>query len=172
MVKSYSTRPSILPLRFWHRTAWARRIVVLLFAFVIVGALFGLVGLRHSDVSSESAGYGLRVRYPELSRAGLASPFDIYVRHEGGFDSPITLKISHEYFTLFDLNGVYPAPSAEAVDGGMLVWEFDPPEGDVFRVHVDWRVQPSVHRGTPGTVELEIDGAPITAVSFDTRLAP
>lgn len=172
MSDSYPTRPPSVTLKTWRRTAWARRFLVLLFAVAVVGAAAGLVGLRHADVRSEAAGYEMRVRYPEISRAGISSPLDVYVRHAGGFDAPIVIKTSHEYFTLFDLNGIYPAPSAENSADGMVVWEFDPPEGDEFRVHVDWRVEPSVHRGTAGRIELEIDDVPITGVSFDTRLAP
>lgn len=169
---SYPTRPEEFPLRHWNRAAWIQRLLILLFAVPIVGALFGLVGLREADISSSAAGYKLDVHYSELSRAGLASPFDMRVHHEGGFDSPITLRINHEYMTLFDLNGIYPAPASESVDGEMVVWEFDPPQGDVLRVQVDWRVQPSVHSGTPGRVELVVDGGPITSVSFDTRVTP
>lgn len=152
--------------------AWGRRALVTLFAIPVIGAAFGLVGLRDAEVSSEALGYELNVRYAELSRAGIASPLDIYVTSDSQFDSPITLKITQEYFTLFDLNGIYPAPATEYMEGDKVVWEFDPPPGDTFRVHVDWRVQPSVHRGTAATVELEIDKAFVTDVSFDTRLAP
>ncbi len=170
---TYSTRPRDVAVSEWRRGAWARRFLVVLFAIPIVGALFGLVGLRVAETRSEAAGYELTVEYSELSRAGIASPLDIYVHHAGGFDSPMTLRISHEYFTLFDLNGIFPAPSSEVVEDGMVVWEFDPPkEGETFRVHVDWRVQPSVHRGSAARVELEIDGDVITDVRFDTRLAP
>lgn len=172
MAESYPTRPRSLPLQTWQRLAWGRRFLVLLFAIPVIGALVGLVGLRTADVTSESAGYELRVHYAEVARAGIASPLDIYVHHEGGFDSPIRLNITHDYFALFDLNGVYPAPSAEFVEGDKLVWEFDPPEGDELRVHVDWRVQPSRHRGTAAAVELQIDEALITDVRFNTRLAP
>jgi hypothetical protein len=139
---------------------------------VVGGATLGLVGIRHADVRSEAAGYELRVRYPATSRAGISSPLDMFVRHAGGFDEPIILKISHDYFTLFDLNGIFPAPSAENVEGDMVVWEFDPPDGEMFRVHLDWRIDPSVHRGTEGRVELEIGDEPITEVAFNTRLAP
>ncbi|HVF53927.1 MAG TPA: hypothetical protein VNC78_10050 [Actinomycetota bacterium] len=169
---SHPTRPPELDAARWRREAWVRRALVALFLVPVLGAAFGLLGLSHDDVSSTSAGYELRVRYPKVSRGGLASAFDIYVRHEGGFDSPITLSIGQEYFTLFDLNGIFPAPSAETVDGDMVVWEFDPPEGDLLRVHVDWRVEPAVHAGAPGSVRLEIDGSPITQVEFETRLAP
>ena len=169
---NYATRPDGAPISTWRREAWIRRGLVALFCVPIIGALFGFVGLRHADVEADAGGYHLRVRYPEVSRAGIASHLDIYVTHPGGFDSPITLNITHEYFTLFDLNGIYPAPSSETVTDGMVVWEFEPPKGDVFRVHVDWRVQPSVHTGTSGQVGLEVGRTFITAVSFDTRLAP
>lgn len=168
----YATRPGERPLATWRRMAWGRRALVALFAVPIVAAALGLLGLRHAEVESEAAGYQLRVRYPSMSRAGIASALDIYVTHEGGFGAPVTLRINHDYFTLFDLNGIYPSPSSENVDDGLVVWEFERPEGNVFRVHVDWRVQPSVHRGTSGHVELAVDDDFITEVDFDTRLAP
>lgn len=170
--RSYPTRPRAVPMSNWRRGAWIRRVTLVLFAAPIVGALFGLVGLRHADVRSDAAGYELRVRYPEVSRAGIASPFDIYVRSRAGFDSPITLKITHDYFTLFDLNGIFPEPSAATVEGDMVVWEFDRPNGNVLRVHVDWRVQPSVHRGSEAQAQLVIDDQLITDVDFVTTLRP
>lgn len=169
---SYPTRPEELPRSKWRRQAWTRRLLLALFAIPVIGSLFGIVGLRHADVASSAQGYNLRVRYPEISRPGIASALDIYVTDPDGFDAPVTLSISHEYFTLFDLNGIYPAPSSETVADDRVVWEFEPPEGPRFRVHVDWRVQPSVHRGTAAEVELEVGGTYITEVAFDTRLAP
>ena len=167
-----STRPRQEALVKWRRRAWGRRILVVLFALPVLGGAVGLLGLREGEARASAGGYELRVKFAEMSRAGIATPFDIYVEHADGFDSPVTLKINHEYFTLFDLNGIFPAPSTELVDEGMVVWEFDPPEGDTFRVHVDWRVQPSVHVGTSGRVELFIDDTFITQVTFDTRLVP
>lgn len=169
---SFPTKPDEVPLRTWRRAAWARRALVVLFCIPVVGSFFGLVGLTHADVRSNASGYELRARYPEISRAGIASPLDIFVHSEDGFDSPITLKITHEYYRLFDLNGIYPAPSAETVDGDLLVWEFDPPMEDSFQLHMDWRVQPSVHDGKAATVELYVDDLFIADVSFDTRIAP
>ncbi len=160
---SYPTRPDPIAKGRLRRTAWTRRFAVFLFALPILGAALGVFGLRHADARAEASGYELRVRYPEISRAGIASPLDVYVFHDDGFDDPVTLEITHEDFTLFHLNAIYPAPSSETVSGDKLVWEFTA----CMVIARPTRRAPSNLRGigSLGRQQLHHRG------SFDTRLA-
>lgn len=142
------------------------------FALLLGAGLLGWLGHSEGSVSASADGYRLTVTYPSVSRAGLSSPWSAEVVHPGGFGGPITLRTTAEYLTIFDLNGIFPDPSSATVENGVLIWEFDPPEGDVFSVTMDTRIEPSVHRGEPATTTLVIDGAPVATVTYRTRLAP
>ena len=136
---------------------------------------FGVVDAYGVDTKSTSAtggGYELTVRYGELSRPGLATPFDIAVRRAGGFDGPVTIGVDQDYLRLFDENGLVPAPSAETTSGRFVLWEFDPPDGDLLRVQFDARIEPAAQGGDDGAVAVLENGAPVVDVTFRTTLRP
>jgi hypothetical protein len=136
---------------------------------------FGFVpiyGVDTARVSAAGGGYELTVLYSTVSRPALATPLYLTVRRAGGFDRPIELALSQQYLSLFDENGLTPAPSAETSFGRFLLWEFDPPEGDVLTVYFDARVEPQMQFGRTGEAAVVEDGAPVVAVEFHTALRP
>lgn len=136
---------------------------------------FGIVdayGVDSATVTRRDGGYELSVRYGTLSRPGLATPFDIEVTRDGGFDGPVTVGVSHDYLRLFDENGLYPTPSAETTSGDLVLWEFDPPEGDTLSFSYDARIEPASQQGEEGMVAILEDGAVAAVVTFRTRLRP
>lgn len=167
--RTTSTRPDEAPIERVRRARTLRRLgVTLLVALLLVG-ISGFAGVREGEVSASGGGYDLTVRYPRVTRPGLAVPLSILVRHDGGFDGPITVAITDELFTIFDENGVSPAPDAETSDGGRIIWEFEPPdEGSVFEVLIDTRTGPNVQRGMQATTAL-LDEDGKVAVSVDHR---
>ena len=74
-------------------------------------------GVSSAVVEVSSAGRTLRVRYPEVTRPALASPFDITVVDPDGFDEPVRLRLNRDFFQLWDENGWYPEPSSERSQG-------------------------------------------------------
>ena len=87
-----------------------------------------------------------------MSRPALATPFDIEVHQDGGFDGPVRIAVDQEYLRMWDENGLVPAPSAETVMGPWVVWEFDPPIGDTLLVTYDARIEPAAQEGRSGAV--------------------
>jgi hypothetical protein len=115
----------------------------------------------------------LAVTYGVVSRPALATPFDIDVRRDGGFDGPVRIAVDQEYLRMWDENGLVPAPSAETVMGPWVVWEFDPPIGDRLLVSYDARIEPGAQEGRSGAVAvLDESDSPVVQIAFTTRIWP
>jgi hypothetical protein len=165
--------------RLKARRLWLYRITTLALSAIVLAAILDALGVypfygvdsRHAV--AQGRGYELDVRYAEVSRPAVATPFDIEVRRDGGFDGPVTVAVSSDYLSIWDENGLDPSPSKETARPGMLIWEFEPPPGDALEISFDARIEPAAQRGKRGFVSvLGPDGAPLVAVSFRTRLRP
>jgi hypothetical protein len=148
-----------------------------LIGLMVLGVLdgFGVLpvyGVDTGRVSASGGGYDLEVLYGTVSRPALATPLQIEVRRAGGFDGPVELALTQQYLTLFDENGLSPAPAAETSFGPYVLWEFDPPEGETLTVYFDARIEPQLQRGRTGEVAVIEDGEPVVAVQFETELRP
>lgn len=156
-----------------RRGRLVRRLMLAVFAAYLLLGATGRLGVRTAHTSATGGGYALAVEYPRVTRPGHAVPLAIEVRHAGGFgDEPVELSVSTAYFALFDENGVQPAPSAETATGDVLLWEFDPPPGEVLRVYFDTRSGPNRQRGASGTVSVLNGGTPVVSVRVRTTVMP
>jgi hypothetical protein len=76
-------------------------------------------------------------------------------------------------FDDLDFQNWYPNPSAETGDTGKLLYEFDPPDSDVFEVSLDARSAPGAFGEIEdGRVRLLEDDDELVAVSFHTWSMP
>jgi hypothetical protein len=147
---------------------------------VIVGAAvvdgFGVVdvyGVDTANARDSGGGFDLDVRYGTVTRPALATPFEITVTREGGFDEPVHLAISADYLSMWDLNGIIPSPASEVAQGEWVVWEMDPPPvGDVLHVMYEARIEPALQSGRDGTVAILVDDAPVASVTLETKVRP
>jgi hypothetical protein len=171
--QSRSTIPEAPPLARLKRARLGRRIgITILVVFVGMGAV-GLLGVRSDSVSASGDGITLEVQYPKVARPGLESPWAFRVSQEGGFgDSPVTIATSLAWLSMFDENGRNPTPSAEYVDGDMVVWEFDPPPGETFTFEFDARLGPSVQQGMTAVTELREGNVAVLSVTYTMRVMP
>lgn len=154
-----------------RRARAVRRVFLALLALFVGAAVFGAYGPRERTTRAAGGGYELAVTFPSVTRPGLAVEWEAEVRREGGFDGPVTIGVTDEYFAVFDENGLDPTPSAATTAGDLLVWEFDPPDGDVLRVTFDARIEPGVQLESrrARAVVLE-EGQPVVEVRFTTRV--
>lgn len=140
--------------------------------FVLIGAT-GLLGTRSTTTSASGGGYTLAVTHPQISRPGHAVRYEAVLTRPGGFDGPITMRFSSDYFDLFDENSFIPAPDSETTTGAYTLREFSPPPGDTFVITIDTRVEPARQRGSKGEVSVLDDaGAPVLTVRYRTRIFP
>lgn len=155
------------------RARAARRVLLAVFAVVLLLGATGRLGVTTAHANASGGGFELTVEYPKVTRPGHAVPLSVQVRKAGGFGGePIVLRISTGYFALFDENGVQPAPSTETATRTDLMWEFDPPPGEVLRVYFDTRTGPNVQRGKRGEIAVLQDGAPVVGVRVATTVMP
>jgi hypothetical protein len=136
-------------------------VLVLVMASAVVDGLgiVDSVGVDSATVTAVADGTTLSVRYPDVTRPALASPFEV--------------AVSTDYLLLWDLNGVIPSPSAETAGAAMVVWTFDPPSGDQLRIVYEARIEPAVQNGEQGRVAvLDERGDEQVAVEFETQVRP
>jgi hypothetical protein len=167
-----------------HGRVRARRLAYRTCTVLLVALVGGAVlettgvavyGVHTSTVEASSPdGWHLEVRYGDRSRPALATPFDIEVRHDGGFDGPVTVAVTSEYLAMWDENGLDPAPSEETSDAERTLWTFEPPDGDTLGVSFDARIEPAVQSGERGRVAVIDDatGEELVAVEFQTTVLP
>jgi hypothetical protein len=158
-----------------HHARLDRRISTVLagcLAVVVVVALFGLLGVKSATTSTRMAdGTEVEIEYGRITRPGLATPWAITVNRPGGFDGPITVRSTSSYFDLFDENGLDPDPAAATQTAEMVIWEFDPPPGETFRLSFDARIEPGAQWGRDATTEVEVEGV-IATLSYRTWVLP
>ena len=168
-----STAPEEVPLPRLRRARRLRRTFLSLVFLVVLAAAFGLLGVRTETVKVTAEGYELEVRYGKVSRPGLATPWSVTVTHEGGFNGPVKLATTAAYFDIFDENGLDPEPSTSTTSGDLLVWEFDPPDGNVLEVSFDARIEPAVQlKSQEAVTVLIIDERRVAALDYKTLVLP
>lgn len=155
-----------------HARNYRRAGLTALLALVVAG-LVGVLGIRSATETSTGGGSTLRVEHAQVTRAGIAAPFHVEVDRPGGFDGPIQLAVSATLLERFDFQNFYPNPSKETSDGQVLLYEFDPPTGDRFRVSLDARTAPD-QNGSWDRYEVRLmDGSAVTArVRFRMVVVP
>lgn len=156
-----------------RRARTLRRVgLVALTLFVLAGAV-GTFGTRTAEASATAGGYHVTVLHPAISRPGHAVRFAVTVTRPGGFEGPIRMRFSSDYFDMFDENSFGPAAVSETTTGAYTIYAFAPPPGDTFVVSSDTRVEPARQRGEKGEVSvLDDSGAPVVTVRYRTRVFP
>ncbi len=149
-----------------------RRITVALLALFVLAGGTGLFGVRSRTSTSSADGYTLSVTHAWISRAGLDTPWRVTVYHQGGFDGPVTLATTLDYFDIFESQGFTPEADSETTGGRYVYQDYSAPPGDTLTVDFDAYVQPGAQRGKQARTALIIGGQEITAVDYRTRLVP
>lgn len=169
------TAPPAADMGRLRRARWGRRgFFVAVTTFLVLGAL-GRYGVRTGEVSGTGGGYEVTVRYAEVSRGGLATPWSVEVRRQGGFSNgTVDLATTSSYFDIFDANTLDPQPAESTSDGERIIWTFNTPaEGDTLRVSFDARTEPAVQfRGVDATTSVVDDGVDLASVSYRTFVMP
>jgi hypothetical protein len=169
---AYSTVPEAHSPERQRAARMGRRVfITLLFIFLGLG-LAGMLGVRTGTVTAGGEGYELEVEFARVTRPGLATPWSATVRHPGGFDGPITIAVTADYFDMFDENGLDPDPAGATADGSYVYWEFDPPDGDTFEVSFDARIEPARQWGQEGVSRLMDGNRVIAEARFRTWVLP
>jgi hypothetical protein len=168
-----STLPEVRPPSDIRRARTIRRLGITVLALFVGAGAFGAFGTRSAEKMASGGGFELSVTYPKVSRPGHAVRLEYVVKHPGGFDGPVKMRFSSDYFDLFDENAFVPSPDSITTTAAYRLCEFAPPPGDTFVITVDTRIEPARQRGTSGEVSvLDETGAPVVTVPHRTRIWP
>ena len=148
-----------------------RVFIVALVVFLAAGAT-NLLGVRVGRASASSGGYDLTVRYGRVTRPALSTPWEVRIHSADGFDGPVTVRTTADYFGLFDENGLNPDPSKSTATPVWIIWEFDPPDGKTLAISYDARIGPDVQRGRDATTAVLVDGVVVVQVHYRTTVLP
>lgn len=172
MTQAISTLPDETDLR---HARFDRRITLTLalgFTAVVLIALSGRLGVSTSTTSARTAGgTEVEIHFGRITRPGLATPWTVTVHRPEGFSGPVIVRSTSSYFDMFDENGLAPAAAATTQDGEMVIWEFDPPPGNAFRLSFDGRIEPGVQWGRDAITEVELDGE-VATLTYRTWVLP
>lgn len=153
-------------------SVWGRRSVLIVIALVVATGLTGNLGLHTRTETVTAGGYTLSLDYGWVARPGLDTPWQVTLVSETGFDDPITLEVTADYFDIYETQGFFPEPDGMVRDASRLRMTFAAPEGDTFVLFYDAYVQPSSQRGRDGVLSV-IDGGHVAAsLDFTTHLLP
>jgi hypothetical protein len=171
-VDGLSTAPEESDLLRARRARTGRRaFMLLLFVFLALG-LTGQLGVQSRSTTVEGGGYTLTVTYAQVSRPGLATPWSFEIHRPGGFEGPITVSTKTSYLDMFDANGFDPEPSNSTATPEVVIWEFEPPDGDTLAVSFDARIEPAAQWGRPGETSVLEDGKPVVTAKYKTWVMP
>jgi hypothetical protein len=168
-----SSLRDVRPVEAGPRPARWRLVIVGLLVLVVGAGATGLLGVHSTTSTVTSRGYEVTVEYAAVARAGLDVPWQVQVRRDGGFDGPVTLVVTADYFDVYEEQGLDPQPTAESSDGQFLYWTFDPPPtGDRLAVDFDASIQPAAQLGASGEVSVLVGTERVATTEFHTWLVP
>ena len=168
------TAPPDVSFRRLRAARAARRFFFLSLCALLVAAILNLLGVRTGEATGSGGGYEVAVTYAEITRPGLATPWSVEIRRQGGFPRAVTVAVRSSYFDSFDENSLDPEPLGSVSDGERTTWTFEPPQdGDTLSISFDARIEPGVQfERIAGTVQVLEDGRAVATVRFKTLVLP
>jgi hypothetical protein len=167
-----STEPRPVEPARLRRDRALRRVTIVGLVLLVLAGLSSLLGAHTSSATATAEGYTVTVTYPAVTRPGLPIRWEIEVVHPGGFDQPIRLGTTFDYLHLFDISNLEPDPASSTGTRDDVVYAFDPPPGDTFRVSMDGNTEPDFHELPLAVTSLIVDGRAVVKVSYTTRVVP
>jgi hypothetical protein len=134
--------------------------------------LLNVLGPRYTTATRHVDGATVTLEYPEVMRPGLASRWILEVVRPGGFDGKIDVATDERWFEGFDYNNLFPEATSEQSRAGKVVFTFDPPPGDTFRVEVDLMATPTWTFARDATTTVSGGGLAPVSVSYRTLFLP
>jgi len=166
----HSTEPGDVDERRLKRGRLGRRAFLSVLTLFVLCGLLGLFGVRERQATVTDGEWTVTATYPGVTRAGLAVPLEFQITRQGGFDETVVVRMTSDYFDLFDENSFEPTPSKEWTDDEYVYWEFDaPPDSQTMVIGTDTRTGSSVQL-TQKKAELSVmvDGEPAVTVGLKT----
>jgi hypothetical protein len=166
------TVPPRIPLDRIDRGRLVRRAAIAFLALILLLAMLSFLGSRTGTSTASANDYSLTVTYPSITRPGLPVRWEFTVTHAGGFSEPISLATTFDALHLFDTSNLEPEPRSSTASADALIYTFDPPPGDTFRVSLDANAEPGMNEAGPLTTSVLVDGQSVVSVTYRTVVVP
>jgi hypothetical protein len=170
--KRTDTAPERLTEPQLRRQRAFRRAGLSVLALFVIAGFVGAFGSKTETVSSTAGGVTLNVTYPAVTRPGLPIRWEFDVHQSGGFTGPIELRTTFDYLHLFDISNLEPEPASSTGSSSEVIYIFERPEGEDFRVSMDGNTEPGFHEFPQATTTFFSDGEPVVAVQYLTVVVP
>jgi hypothetical protein len=167
-----STAPERLPEPRVRKQRFLRRIELAVLALFVLAGVIGMLGSKTDVVSATASGVTLTVTYPSVTRPGLPIRWEFDLHRDGGFDAPVELRTTFDYIHLFDISNFEPEPTSSTGTGTELIYVFDRPDGEDFRVSMDGNTEPGLHEVPTAETSFVENGAPVVSVEYLTVVVP
>ena len=156
-----------------RRGRFTRSVGFGLMSLFVLASFTGIYGPKHKTLTTADGVTTLSLHYGSIVRSGQVAPLEITVTRSGGFDGPVVLVFDRAVFERFDFQNWYPNPAAEVGEGEQLGYEFDPPDGDTFKVVLDARVAPTQLGGRhEHWLYVDVDGRPTARTDYVIWVMP
>jgi hypothetical protein len=160
------------PARLRRGVAWRRVFTVGLVLF-IAAALAGWFGMRSRTTTATTGSTSLKLKYSEITRRGVSTPWDLEIRERDGFAHDVEIEMPLQYLQILDVQGIQPEPTDETTTADVVRWTFSRPDGDTFRVRLDAQADPSAGAGRHrGEVHVQNNGRSSASLKFTTWMLP
>ena len=156
-----------------RRARLGRRTGISLLVLFVGAGLLNLFGSHSVTASSEHAGLGLTVVYPNRTRPALPIRWSAEVTSDGGFSGPVHIAVNQDYFNYFDFNNFYPTPDSTENRGAFVIFTFQHPSTDTLKVLFDGRTQPGRFGIADARTRILDDGGDsLVEVDYTTEVFP
>ena len=173
MARTDSTTDDLVDAPRGFRGQLAHRTGIGLVLLVVAAGLLGLLGPRTSERTVSADGWRLTVEHASITRSGQPAPLHLRIESTDGFTGPVQVALCDDLFDHLDFQNWYPNPSAETSSPTRLLYEFDPPEGNVLEVSLDARAAPGQWGGRERCRAEVLDAEqPVVGADFTTWVAP
>lgn len=156
-----------------RRDLWARRVLICLFAVIVVAGAFGRLGVRSGTETITTDAGQVQLTYAEVARPGLAVPWRLEV---DGIDASaahtIEVSVSTTYVDAFDFNNLTPEPESITRTPETITFEFSVEGAASFEMAFDTRVEPAVQSKRSADVMVTLDDQQLADLDITTWVLP
>jgi hypothetical protein len=152
-----------------RRERLGRRVFTASIVIFLVLGMLGVFGVRTRTISSGD----VSLTYAQVTRRGLAAPWTLELSSRNGFTDEIEVRTSSSYLDAVQVDDLEPEPASSSTVGDVVVWTFDPPDGDIFRLSMAAHTGANGRAGRKGaTTSVLVGGEPVGTLSYRTWVLP
>jgi hypothetical protein len=155
-----------------QRGLWTRRVVLALFAVILVAALLNVFGQEPTESVASAPAATMTLSAPKTVRGGLFFQARLEIRASQPISEP-RLVFDEGWFESMQVNSTEPQADSESSRDGKVVFTYSELKpGDLLRIWVQFEVNPPQVARRSFAVELDDATRPIARIDRDITVLP